>query len=110
MSFIKAILGFCLVILIAGFCILNAQMINVIWSPLHEAYPLPLYAVLIATLTIGFLTGAITVWFNGAKIRKSLRESKKTIRTLEKELGQVEKEIAATEPDSTFFPILKNKN
>lgn len=110
MSFIKSILAFLLTILIAAFCILNAQTIDIAWSPIHETLTLPLYAIILGALLFGFLIGTATLWINSGSLRKTKRQQKKQIKTLEKEL---EKTAAATntqKPPADFFPALPGKS
>jgi len=109
MSLIKSIFTLILMLTIGGFCILNAQSINVTWSPLHDDITLPLYAIILGSLIVGFLLGACALWINRAYLRKEKRQQKKQIKTLEKELSKSSANTNTQKPPSDFFPALPKK-
>jgi len=110
MSLIKSIFTFILTLIIAGFCILNAQSIDVSWSPVHDDITLPLYAIIISSLTVGFFLGAGALWINSAHLRKEKRQQKKQIKTLEKEVSQNKTNTNNQNPPTDFFPALPTKS
>ena len=109
MSLIKSIFTTILTIIIAGFCIINAQSIDVSWSPFHDDITLPLYAIIIVSLLVGFLLGAGALWINSAHLRKEKRKQKKQIKTLEKELSKNSANTNNQKPPADFFPALPDK-
>lgn len=109
MAFIKSIIAFLLTILIAGFCILNAQTIKIAWSPIHDTIAIPLYAIILGGLVFGFFIGMFSLWLNSGNIRKTKRQQSKQIKTLEKELAKTSPNINTQKPPSDFFPALTNK-
>jgi len=109
MSLLNSLFTFILIIAIAGFCILNAQAINITWSPIHDTIELPLYAVILGGLIIGFVLGALSLWINNGSLRKTKRQQKKHIKTLEKELSQNAGNITNQQPPNDFFPALTYK-
>jgi len=108
MGFIRAIIGSLIVIVTVGFSILNRQDVSVMWSPIHEALSLPLFAVSLGTGALGFLLGALVMWFNGGHIRREKRRQRKEIKSLEKELGTLREEesSSAKTPATELFPKL----
>ena len=108
MALIKSIITFILTLLIAGFCILNAQDIQITYSPVHNAITIPLYAMILGALLLGFCIGAATLWMNSGTLRKSKREQKKKIKTLEKELTKHSANTNNQKPPADFFPALPN--
>ena len=110
MSLIKSLFTFILVLLIAGFCILNAQSIESEWSPVHNAITLPLYAIILGSLLFGFLIGATALWMNSGTLRKAKRQQTKQIKTLEKELAKTSANTNNQKPPNDFFPALPNKS
>ena len=110
MSFIRSLFTFLVLLAIAGFCILNAQSIEVSWSPIHDNITLPLYAIILGATLIGFILGAGTMWMNSGHVRKEKRQQKKQIKTLEKELSRNSANTNAQKPPSDFFPALPNKS
>lgn len=109
MSLINSLLTFLLIIAIAGFCILNAQKIDIIWSPVHDSVSIPLYAIILGALTLGFLIGACALWVNSGSLRKTKRQQKKQIKVLEKELSKTSANTNAQKPPADFFPALPNR-
>ena len=109
MALIKSIFTFILTLMIAGFCILNAQSIEVEWSPVHNAITLPLYTIILGSLLCGFILGAAALWMNSGSLRKTKRQQKKQIQNLEKELAKTSANTNNQNPPADFFPALPNK-
>ena len=112
MSLIRAIFGFILALALTGFAVSNREIIDLIYSPIHDPLQVPLYLVALLFMAAGFVLGAVVTWLNGSKTRKLKRQQRKTIRALEKELGErsKDKEEPAA-PPSDFFPALpKSEN
>ncbi|MEM9469639.1 MAG: LapA family protein [Pseudomonadota bacterium] len=81
-----------------AFSITNPEAVSVVWSPMHEKITLPLYAVLLSFMGIGFLLGAIMTWFGMGKLRKERRTLKKENKRLEKDLDKLNQEEKVTDP------------
>ncbi|MGH1397987.1 MAG: lipopolysaccharide assembly protein LapA domain-containing protein [Alphaproteobacteria bacterium] len=109
MGFIKTILGFILAIAITAFAVQNRAPINIQFSPLHDPFPLPLYAIALGGLLLGFILGGTLVWLNDGKIRHEKRRQKKQIKTLEKDLATLKSPKPQTAPASDLFPALPKK-
>lgn len=110
MSLIKSLFAFILTISIAWFCIINAQSVEIKWSPVHDALTLPLYTAIIGGLIIGFVVGALSMWINDGNLRKTKRQQKKQIKNLEKELSRTNINAGNQKPPSDFFPALSHKS
>ncbi len=122
---IKSIFAFILIIAISGLCILNRTHVELVWSPVHPAYLIPLYLVILLSISIGFFLGAVMTWVNQAPLRKKNKDNKKTIKALEKKIEELpdpantnqtdkaEKTSlslpAPKKPFSDFFPALPHK-
>lgn len=92
-SFIRWILGISLAILLAGFSVLNRESVTLNWGPLESTLDLPIYAIALAFMMMGFLIGGLVVWLNYAPLRQTRRKQKKKIKALEKELDAVNENI-----------------
>jgi len=110
MALIKSVISFLLIIAIAWFCIINAQSVDIIWSPIHDPLTLPLYTTIIGGLIIGFAIGTLLTWINSGHVRKEKRRQKKQIKSLEKELEKNTTAISNQKPPADFFPALPNKS
>lgn len=62
------------------------QILNLTWSPLHNAASVSLPIVLFAALVIGFVWGSLILWSNTLIMRAERRALKKQISVLEKQL------------------------
>jgi len=92
MALLKWIFALSFVAAAVAFAVANPQDIALTWSPLHDSLHLPLYAITLGFMGIGFLLGTIATWLGTAKIRKERRQYKKENKKLEKELNKREKE------------------
>lgn len=106
MSLIRNILALLLTIVIAGFAIMNRDVVSVMWSPVHAASAVPLYGVILAALAVGFLMGAVATWIGSAGLRRTKRAQKKQIKKLEKELNGAPTLVANNNPPAELFPAI----
>lgn len=86
MAFIRWIIGFAFTVLVAAFAVLNRQSIDIYFNPVDETQliNLPVYAIMLGSLAVGFVFGAVIVWLNDGKIRRDRRKAKKEVKILEK--------------------------
>ena len=92
-SFIRWIFGLSLAIFLAGFSILNRESVTLNWGPLESTLDLPIYAIALGFMILGFIIGSLIVWLNYAPLRQTRRKQKKQIKDLEKELDAVNENI-----------------
>ena len=91
MGILRWFITFIVSIVVLAFSVSNLELVSVFWSPFHPPYELPLYAIILAALSLGFFWGGIMVWFSGSRARTKLRQSTKDIKRLEKDLDEVRK-------------------
>ncbi len=107
MTLLRSLIGFAIAIAAAAFAIANRQVVDVIYSPIHDPVSLPLYLIVLGLTALGFILGGIFVWMSMGHLRKTKRQQKKLIKTLEKELKAVnENGPIELSPSSEFFPAL----
>lgn len=109
MSLINSAFTLILIVIIAAFAILNRDIVDVTYSPVHDPYALPLYAVILGALITGFLIGGCAVWINHLGLRRTKRKQNKQIKTLEKELRVSTQDTPSDIPPSDFFPALPKR-
>lgn len=112
MFLIRGLIVVVLTISVACFSILNLQMIDVFWNPIDAdlVLPLPLYVVVLAALTIGFVVGSLLVWINLGNVRQDRRRQKRDIQLLEKEVARLKDlSLNARTEDSTVLAVLPSK-
>ncbi len=92
MAALRFIIGLIITISIALIAVLNRDIISFTWSPLHNSIDLPIYALILAPMAIGFIFGGAVVWINSSKLRKEKRKQKKNIKMLEKEVANLKED------------------
>ncbi|MGB1077743.1 MAG: lipopolysaccharide assembly protein LapA domain-containing protein [Bdellovibrionales bacterium] len=91
MGILRWFVTFVVSLLVLAFSVSNLELVGVRWSPFHPSYDLPLYAVILAALSLGFFWGGLMVWFSGSKTRSNLRQANKDIKRLEKDVEEARK-------------------
>lgn len=107
MALIRNIIGGLIAIALIAFAVTNRQTTSLVYSPLHEPLELPLYLITLLFMGLGFTLGAVIVWINLGKTRKTQRQQSKSIKALEKEVEQLkDKTEKPAKPSNEFFPAL----
>lgn len=88
MGILRWFFTFVVSVIVLMFSISNLDIVAVNWSPFHPSYDLPLYAVILAALSLGFFWGGVMVWFSGSAARTKLRQTTKDIKRLETDLEE----------------------
>lgn len=113
MAFLRWIVGFILSVVVAALAVMNRNMVDVVISPVHPAFSIPLYMVFLPALAAGFLIGGVVMWLNTAGLRREKRQQKKAIRLLTKEVeGLKEDRFTSSPPAQEIFssvPTLRIK-
>ncbi len=89
MTFLKWIIGVPLVIGAIAFAVANGDLVLFTWSPLHDPLEWPLYALVLAALSIGFVIGSLMTWAAAHAVRKERRAQAKTIKTMQQEIDKL---------------------
>ncbi|MCK5374091.1 MAG: LapA family protein [Alphaproteobacteria bacterium] len=106
MAIIRTILGLVVTIPVAIFSGLNAQSVDVVYSPFHEAASVSLYVIIIGFALFGALYGSLSTWLNGGFLRKDRRRLKKRVKHQDKKLGQLQKKPGCNHGDDSI-PVAK---
>jgi uncharacterized integral membrane protein len=80
----------------AAFAVSNRFAVSLALWPLPFVVALPLYLLVFAALSTGFVAGSIAAWIGGRHRRRRLRDFRRRIGVLEKEL--------AAQPDNRDVP------
>jgi uncharacterized integral membrane protein len=99
MGILRWFITFIVSIFVLVFSVSNLDFVAVHWSPFHPSYDLPLYAVILAALSLGFFWGGLMVWFSGSAARSKLRHATKDIKRLETDLEESRKLSSKKELD-----------
>lgn len=86
MAFLKWLFALPFIIAAVSFAIANPDTISLSWSPFHNKLTLPVYALALGFLGLGFFLGSLMTWFGMGKVRSDRRIYKKDVKRLEKEL------------------------
>jgi putative membrane protein len=85
---INTIVAVIVAILVVLFAVSNRMAVTVeIWPFLYQL-GLPLYALILLAVLVGFIAGAIGMWMMGAARRRDLRALRKQVRALEQSLAE----------------------
>jgi len=93
MSILRWIIAFPVILAVLLFALAHPELVEVSWSPFHEALELPLYFVMLFFLTIGFLLGAFIAWINFLPAFAERRAQKRKIKALEKDLNESKEKL-----------------
>ena len=76
------------------FSVNNRAEVRLDFWPLDlMSQPLPVYAVMLATLVIGFFTGGVVAWRSAAKHRKRARIEAKRAKRAERDVAEAKEQI-----------------
>lgn len=92
------------------FAVLNLEMVPFTYSPVHPPVKVPLYALPLAALLLGYVLGAFNVWINSWRVRLERRRNRKEIKSLQKKLEKADTARKRDLPPDDFFPALPDKS
>jgi len=92
---ISYIFGLILAAILVVFAIDNGAAMTISLWPQHWQATLPGFIALFIALVIGFLVGAVAVWFSGSKARKRARDLADTARAQAHQIAEQERRYAA---------------
>ena len=81
----KALVTILFVIIIFWVSIFNRDAVNFSVYPLIDAQSVPLALVILGSVMLGFIWGALIVWINGGGTRTEARRLRREIKSIEKE-------------------------
>lgn len=71
-----------------------------LWPLDMTTAPLPVFAVVLASLLAGFVLGGMVAWFSGAETRKRARQMSRRAEAAERELAKAEERIVRLEEEA----------
>jgi len=86
---LRSVLSVIVAAAIILFALANRDLIDVIWSPVHDSVNIPVFLPVLLALMVGFVIGATLVWLNGSVVRQERRSQRKKIKNLEEELQDI---------------------
>ncbi len=111
MGFIRWIIGFVIALALAIFTSANLHFVKIYPSPIHAPIDMPLYLITLSMMAIGFILGALIVWFSTIGIRYTSHKQKRAIKDLENQLKTSDNTIVKPRsPLGDFFPALPRRN
>lgn len=81
----KALVTILFVIIIFWISIFNRDAVDFTAYPFIETSQIPLALIILTSVMIGFIWGAVIVWLNGGVTRAEARRLKRELKSLEKE-------------------------
>lgn len=98
LSWISTVVVTCLILV---FALMNRQMADVNLWPFSLEMKAPLYLMIIITVFLGFLLGAIVMWLKSLKYRRQARTLAKYVDKLEAQLTTIKDALPETENEKT---------
>ncbi len=107
MALLRFALGLVITVAIAVAAVLNRGDVAFTWNPAGDVVTLPLYAVALCAMAVGFIFGGAIVWLNMGKLRREKRRQAKEIKLLEREMKKLKEDhFSAAPPATDLFPAL----
>jgi uncharacterized integral membrane protein len=91
------ILTFPLTVVIIVFAVANRRFVPVDLWPFEAAVEVPVFALGLGGMLIGFLAGAVVMWLSGRKQRRQARTARSRIAELERQVRRHERETLRPE-------------
>jgi len=79
---------------VVAFAIYNRGVVTVDFGPVPWRVDVPLYLLILATLFIGFMIGAIVIWLSQGRWRRRARARAREAEALGRELSAVKERLA----------------
>jgi len=89
-----------LTLVIVVFAVANRHFVPLDLWPFEVAVDVPVFVLVLGSVLIGFLTGALVMWLSGGKQRRQARAARGQVAKLEREVQRHSQERAAARPDS----------
>ena len=104
MILIRWFLTLPVVIVTVAFCVANPQNISVTWSPVHPVADIPLYAIGLGAMALGFVWGVLLMALQAFQLRLQARRQRKQIEKLETQLAEHKETRADSNADAAREP------
>ena len=88
MKLINSTVAAVVALVIILFAVSNREPVTVALWPLPYQLTLPLYAVILLTVLVGFIAGVVAHWLVGAGRRREQRRLRRQVRDLEQSLAR----------------------
>jgi putative membrane protein len=94
-------------VIVVAFAVANRDPVVVRFDPLPFLLDVPLYALALGALGVGFFAGSMVQWLFAARMRRLARERKRRIGALETEAEGLRTEIARHQaaPEEVQIPL-----
>ncbi|HLY53993.1 MAG TPA: LapA family protein [Stellaceae bacterium] len=86
-------------LVVASFVVSNREPVELGLWPLPDAYGIPLFAIVLVAVALGFLAGWSTSWVRHGRIRSERRRHARRVEALEAELAT--KQAASSKPSES---------
>ncbi len=104
MKLIIWILAAIVILAVTAFAVTNREAVSIDFWPLPYSATLPLFAILLGAVIVGFIFGSIAAWWSGRSARRKSRDRKWEIDRLNRELDAVKHASGPAEPGASQIP------
>lgn len=84
-----------LTIVVIAFAVANREFVPLDLWPFEIAVPLPVFVLVLGSMFIGFLIGALTMWLSSGKRRRQARVTRRRLTKLERDVQRQQDAVAA---------------
>lgn len=107
MAFVRWVAGLGFTFAAILFAVANVGGVDVVWSPFHKTFNVPLSVLCLLFFSAGFLLGSFSVWIHGLSGRLKSMKRQKEINKLQKELVIAKQEAVSDSDDNSNVPRIK---
>ena len=83
-------------LVVIAFAVANRGPVSISVEPFPYRLDIPIWALAVGALVVGFLTGAVVRWLLDHKLRRSARRGRRRARALEQELARAREKLDET--------------
>ena len=80
-------------LVVIAFAVANRGPVSISVEPLPYRLDIPIWALAVGALALGFLTGALVRWLLDHKLRRTARRGRRRTRALEQELARAREKL-----------------
>ena len=106
MKHVSWILTLPLTVLVIVFAVANREFVPLDLWPFEIAVQLPVFVLVLGSMFVGFLIGALTMWLSGGKQRRRARSARGRLAKLERDVQRQQASIAAGSATRATVPMV----
>ncbi len=106
MKHIAPILTLPLTIIVVAFAVKNRDFVPLDLWPFELAASVPVFVLVLGSMFLGFLIGALTMWLSSGKRRRQARVTRRRLTKLERDVQRQQDAVAAGTTTRAAMPMV----